>query len=1138
MAKDPYAGLERTIVELPFTDGLANNFAKHFRAAPKDALYAIDNADLTSVGKFSNRDGFVSLSNARIGAEAGFASLIGSHKKLFQHKDELGVIADTNFPIGSGAGWGGTGDTVYTFIPDTPAPSATGAWKAHGKIPRPTLSCVSDITSDTEPTISDVAVAGKFAIIAWHSAIQNLAPPNGTGADYGGLWFKVIDITNDASVIDTTLAPTPTGILAEATDPPGGGVAGRRYQAKINCLAIGNILYCFYIGAVAGVGVLNGNSVCVFTIDMSAANPVAGNAAILATGVVNYSVCTDGASIYLAYLSSATPTRGNLKKFNSAFAVLLGPVNTHDYVGIGTIVDFTIDTNAGEVAIATVVTVVPDVRRLLFLEAFSTTALAVTTASGGIADSLTNTPTTNIQRGPFYNPDVIVLASGQYAAGVNMKTRGDTYGQFFWCFSFRSAGVASAPTANYVAGGVWATGKMIRINGRTYVPALRCDVAPNAQIGSELGYFLLELDTTQPANATDLYRTPLVTANWATDVAACVVDANNIAGIGGFTLNQIPLPRGCVAGNTYYITTRKGASLGTSSFPFFDTFTLELLKFNFADPYRWASRIYGDITAFAGGAMFAYDGRRTYECGILTRPRVLSAVERSTTGTFLVAQEYFVRLVYTWLDNTGQRWFSAPSYANRTGDGFNFTLLSAGHSVLLEITTPPPFTGMCSGIDFFANAVEIWIYMTNPAAATGVYYLTAKVGVADAIANNFTPGYSPVSGSGTVQVPILNPPPFTSDQLYTVGGELENSPAPACRTIEAHRDRLFAISSYDNNVYYTKPKVAGRGVEWCQQTLRIPLTETGLGLASNETCLMIFTNRGVYAVEGYGPSATGQPVQAFGTLQLISNQLGLYEVNSCLSTPVGVIFRTSYGWYLVDRSLSISFIGNDINGMTALGDTTIALSVEQSKSVIRILTQRAGATTGFVAYNYWYDSKRWSTDSSLSPNTYKDAITFKETYCMIDSNDVLARQGANFGGSSWNDGAADAFGHGIRVETGWITVANMAMYKRIWRVIATVENLTPGDPQNPLLNLAVYADWSDVAIVSHNFTADQIGQGVQTIRAHLPVQKMKAIRIVLQQVPVTASQTYTNNPGYNFIGLGFEIGLKNRTSPEGAARST
>ena len=171
-----------------------------------------------------------------------------------------------------------------------------------------------------------------------------------------------------------------------------------------------------------------------------------------------------------------------------------------------------------------------------------------------------------------------------------------------------------------------------------------------------------------------------------------------------------------------------------------------------------------------------------------------------------------------------------------------------------------------------------------------------------------------------------------ADQIYTAGGELENSAAPPCRSIEVHRDRVFAISSYDNNVYYTKPRIAGRGIEWAQLTQLIPITETGLGLASIETCLLIFTNRAVYAIEGYGPSATGQPVQAFGTLQLISNQLGLYELNSCKSTPIGVFFRTSQGWWLVDRTLALSYIGDDIDGMVQTTDSTVAINVDAEKA--------------------------------------------------------------------------------------------------------------------------------------------------------------------------------------------------------------
>jgi hypothetical protein len=1361
---DPYAGLDKQVVELPFTEGLANDFISQFRPSPKEALLVIENMDLTKVGKFSNRDGFVALSNATIDSVNGVSSIAGTQEKLFQRENELGVIANDQKALGSGAGWGGVGDTVYTYTPNV-LPSS-GAWKAHGKIPRPTLSNAGNVTPDTNTRICDCAVTGNFMLIAWHTIT---ATNNGNNAQGDILW-RVIDTTNNATIVDTTLFPQSGTLIAGSTYSPVG--LGTQFQAKMQCLTVGSRLYCFVLASNIAA---SRSDLIGFSIDMSAANPTPTAAFVLASGASTYCVSTDGTNIFIDKVFAATPTQAVCHAYSATLGFISG-VTAFTLAG-NIIVDVQGSTAFGAHAAVYKTVVTATGIASLYSVFLNSGSLAVTGSALQFA----------IQSGPaylinavsnasIYRPDIVLLSSTKAAFVFtdDALTAGSSFSpgaSMRWGTLTVSAGAvtnttcplyASGPvTFNFTAASVVNVSRMFAINGRVFVPVVKCDILPASGRNTDYGYFLLELNIAASQGANDAFRLPMVSAGWAQDRSAPVLDTANMTGfytpadyvtpmvtasavaifisattgytgisrpvrinvtctlggargvwtgsvfynndpvaaqtfvsdathpvnlIGkglGFDLNivagvavladawnsyqtdtvQIELPSGAVSGNKYYCAMRSGKALGITPTPLFSEYAIDAISLDFVDAYRWASRASGQLVAFACAVPWAFDGRRLFECGILTRPRILEIQDQGTaTGVRPLTPgfTYFFRAVYTWLDARGDRWFSAPSYAGRSGDDFShrtnggvvgtvprsagpqldtvtaysmttITLTSAlaevktglrivstnngivggpGNALFdiyyngnaaaamtavspavavavpltgeatglsltwsagvgsagqewqtapsqirLSVTLPQCFSGMVSGVDFFKDAMEVWVYMTTP-NTPNVYLLAAQI---RADANAFTApsyGYDVFSKANYIPIVIGNEPALTNDQIYTAGGELENSAPPPARIIEAYRDRLFAISGYDNRVYYTKSRIAGRGIEWAQQTQYIDIPETGQGLASNETCLMIFTTRGVYAIEGYGPSATGQPAQAFGTLQLISNQLGLYEVNSCKTTPVGVIFRTSQGWWLVDRTLSLSYIGNDIDAMITPADKTIAVSVDQQLACVRIMTLQGGfGASSYLAYNYWYDSKRWSTDRGSLSTTYKDAMVLNETYFTIDGVNVNARQGAIYG-TSWLDGGptqnTDVLGHSQKVGTGWITVANMAMLKRIWRVICTLENLTDGtdtgagtggNPHtNPGVRLRVWSDWNDTApTFDQTWWANQIGLGVQTIRAHLPKQKMKAIRIQIEQVPAGMDGgglgSYNNNPGYNFIGFGFEVGLKNRLSTESAGQS-
>lgn len=1350
---DPLAGLASEIVELPFTEGLANNFSNHFRADPKNALLVVENARLHEVGKFANREGFVSLANSRIGSTDPLA-LQSAQQKLFQRKGELGIIANSQIALGSGAGWGGDGDTLLTFTPNMPAGTPTGAWKAHGKIPRPTLNNIGNLTPDTNTRVSDIAVAGNFAIIAWHTVTR-------TAVVYGDIYFRVVDITNNVTVIDTTQCPTSGTIIPGRTNTqiPAIGVnaarggAGTGYQAKLQCVAVGSRLYVFMLAAASDTSAAT-NTLCAFYVDMSAANPVPTTLLPMVAGVQTYSVCTDGTAIYVTRVLTASPLAVVVVKYDINLGILGASIVAA--LGGAEIGVYDLNSSAASGAHAVACTTyrtalgVGAYGAALYTIMCDTTNALTVTGSASAFVTPTNVFGDTVSNTGLFRPDIAVLSS---TTALTCVTYEDNLNALclIWGLVAISGGVMSNNT-RFNAQGITNIARLFVQAGRVMLPVTKVNYWPASGYGIDAGFFLVELDAAASRGGSDTSRLPMLAANWSTDISAPVLDTNGVSeyqpldygpvmvrattglqftivstktnhdgtasgivlpvpitigvllggtfntfileisydggvtyvqkilgadgitsGTGfswtaaldgpgtGFSIQttnatgtvatigqswtasylstrQQALPNGAISGNKYYITTRSGGSLGDKPTPLFSNYILDGIVLDFVDPYRWTSRASKDLTIFGAASVFAYDGRRSFEAGVPVRPRIpfigndqtTSVIVASADGTVnsLVIRpgiEYFFRAVVTWLDANGDRWFSAPSYAERKGDAFSatpqpyvvdgvmlqytgnvnnnagvaiggvglvtltspvratfdqtantlaisydngasiaqtitsatsggtvaltglsgiaitYSSLPAGTGVMtfelpaqvmkVRVEIPACFSGMLSGIDDFKNAAEIWLYMTTRDSVS-TYFLAQSAGV-DLGGTHFAPALGQIP---YVTFIVATEPPVSADQIYTAGGELENSAAPPSRTLEIYRDRALALSGYDNKLYYTKPRVAGRGLEWCQGAQYFELPDDGMGVASNETCFLVFTKRGVYAIEGYGPSATGLPANAFGTLQLITNQLGLYEVNSCKTTPVGVIFRTSQGWWLIDRALALSQIGDDISGMVALADQTLSIEVDAKFACVKIAMALGGiGNVAHKIYNYWYDSKRWSTDAFTDGFIYRDAMIASDVYFLLNGQDVLARSSPAYG-VSWVDGQSDLRGHGPEIQTGWVTVANIAMLKRIWRVIAVVENLTPGLTTNAGVRLDVWADWDDTApILTQIWSADAIGTGVQTLRAHLPVQKMKAIRMSLSSTPGNIGQN--NNPGYNFIGLGFMIGVKNRTSTEPATRS-
>jgi len=440
--------------------------------------------------------------------------------------------------------------------------------------------------------------------------------------------------------------------------------------------------------------------------------------------------------------------------------------------------------------------------------------------------------------------------------------------------------------------------------------------------------------------------------------------------------------------------------------------------------------------------------------------------------------------------------------------GASATVDTDGVNKTINITfRPPSFTAMDKAYRNQTIRPRILVFMTNPPNfGAEEYFLVAT--------QDFDPRWQTYSTITISTVAGLE----NSDRPYTFGGELENYTPPPATAIESHRDRMFAFSTYDFRAWYSKPLAYARGVEWVQEQT-IPCPQEVVGMASLESALACFTKEQIYVLEGYGPSSTGVPPDAFARLVLLSAEVGLAEPQAFARTPVGVIFRSNQGWWLLDRTLSLKYLGAPAERTMKELDAyvTRSVDVDLKRGVVRFLMSNASEDMRLC---YWYDTDRWSTDTLPSGRTFRDAQVIGDNYYIADT-DVCMKLST----SSYEDGQ-----HGLnrvyqmQVVSGWIRFDNLAQVKRVWRILVSLYKVAASG-----ISMLTYRDFDTTTPTGVSAWADaDLLTGSHILRVHQIYQKVRAVKISVQDLQNTnpPGPFSGTTAGFELLGFGFELGLK------------
>lgn len=500
----------------------------------------------------------------------------------------------------------------------------------------------------------------------------------------------------------------------------------------------------------------------------------------------------------------------------------------------------------------------------------------------------------------------------------------------------------------------------------------------------------------------------------------------------------------------------------------------------------------------SGGKIEAYDGTQADELGFYLFPEIVSVTSLTTTpGTSTIANgTYSYVATYEWTDAQGNLFRSAPSLPativfTQNGSNSAFIQITIRMLPISEKTTP--------------IRVVLYRYSTKQP----IYY-----------EENFAVSFNTPSSVTVVVSDISADSVFTGNAiLYTTGGILENIWPPAVDFVTTYKNNVFALDSEDKNLFwFSKPIIEATPLEFSdtltyfvEPNLNNQRDTGGITAAVQmDDKFIMFRSNSIFYMVGDGPDITGANNQ-FSEPQFITSTVGTTNFNSVVVVPVGVMFQSDKGFWLLGRDLSTSYIGASVEQFNSLAVVN-AILVPKTTQV------RFMMSDGSTALLYDYFCNQWDTLVGL-------ATTSNTLYA--GAHTYLGAAGAVFQDTpnNYTDGTSTPVL--MKFQTGWINVAGLQGFERAYKMYLLGSYISPHKLQ---IDIAYnyHSTPTQTTIITPN-ASDSLEQW----RIFFTKQKCESF-----QVTVTELSTGTNGAGLTISGINLEVGIKKGAPRLSAAQST
>ena len=537
-------------------------------------------------------------------------------------------------------------------------------------------------------------------------------------------------------------------------------------------------------------------------------------------------------------------------------------------------------------------------------------------------------------------------------------------------------------------------------------------------------------------------------------------------------------------------------------------FSVGLVSLDFSD--NSASAEIGNNLHIGSGTLNMYDGNSVVEHGFHLFPEdVTATVTGPNTGS---THSYQYSLLYSWVDAQGQTHSSAPSVPITKTTVNAISTVSADTAVTLTIPTLRLSNKQIIGI-------QIYRTIDN---GTVFYNVNESFIANDATADTIS--YTDNSTDAEIQ---------GLRQLYTTGGVVENIGPDAIGFMTIFQNRLVATDALNPlQIWYSKQVEVGGPVEFSDFfTIQVdprggPIT----ALSTLDDKLIIYKRNSIFFMVGQGPDSAGGN-NDFSRPQELTTDNGCINQNSIVVTPNGLMYQSTKGIYLLNRSLQVQYIGADVETYNSY--TIVSADLIPNTNQVRFTT-----TAGLVlVFDYYYG--QWSVFTGINA---VDTCLFNDKFTYIQSDGAFLQE---------TPGLFSDNGNYIRLKlsTAWIQMAGLQGFQRARRLMLLGDYIAP----HKLLSSIAYdfnPNNTQDSIIDAGDLLGNIKYGEDTPygnesqyggeyplyqwRIHLVRQKCQAIQLTLQDMPESDGAT---TEGMSLSAIALEIGVKRGLNKLPATRS-
>lgn len=260
-----------------------------------------------------------------------------------------------------------------------------------------------------------------------------------------------------------------------------------------------------------------------------------------------------------------------------------------------------------------------------------------------------------------------------------------------------------------------------------------------------------------------------------------------------------------------------------------------------------------------------------------------------------------------------------------------------------------------------------------------------------------------------------------NEQLYTTGGQVENTAPPALSFATTFKSRPIGIPSESPlEWWFGQQTIPGVPVQFSDVfTENVDSKIGGITAVGAMDDKIIFFGNGptpIFYVVGTGPSPNGSN-NDFSDATPVASDVGCQNQSSVVLTPVGLMFQSPKGIYLLDRSLEVSYIGADVEGFNSISVTSSQLMDD----VNQVRFTLANGTE--LVFDYYY--KQWDVFTDLNAN---DSGLFQTNHTIINPSGAVWQESP---GTFTDNGAAIL----LSLTSNWMSFDNIQGYQRIYSLL-------------------------------------------------------------------------------------------------------